>query len=100
MYKITKLDRSTELHESLHWCKYQEKNDIMVSCDADEGEVVLSLDQSAFYNVNFKPVIHENFEMVMVEEMRWYPIVDNLDVQTAESYLDHEFRISNIELGL
>ena len=100
MFKITKSDKSTELHESLRWCKYQEKNDIMISCDESEGEAILSLDQSVFYNVNFKPVIHENFEMVTVEEMRWYPIVDNLDVQTAESYLDHEFRISNIELGV
>lgn len=80
MYKITKSDGSIELHENLRWCKYQEKNDILISCDIDDGEAILSLDQSVCYNVNFKPVIHENFEIVTVEEMRWYPIVTEQDL--------------------
>lgn len=82
MYKITKFDGSTEFHESLHWCKYQEKNDVMISCAADEGEVILSLDQSVFYNVNFKPAVHDDLEVVMVEEMRWYPIVTEQELNT------------------
>lgn len=99
MYKITKSDKTTELHESLHWCKHQEKNDIMISCDESEGEVILSLDQSVFYNVNFKPVIHERFEMVTVEEMRWYPIVteQNLNAKLAVVELVEQQQIDKLD---
>lgn len=104
MYKITKSDGTIELHENLKWCKYQENNDIYILCDLEEGEAILSLDQSVFYNVNFKPVIHENFELVVVEELRWYPIVTeqelNAKLAMAELVEQQIFDKTNTQLAL
>lgn len=79
MYKIIKNDGTELIVDKLKWVKHQTKNDLMILCDESEGDAILSPDQSEIYNVNGKFPI-KDFEVASVEELNWYPIVTEQDL--------------------
>ena len=102
MYQIVKDGKVIELQEKLSWVKYQAKNDIVISCNEEEGQGILCgayitdengksvwNENAVIYSVVGKPQF-KDCEFVTANELKWYPIstkqradIDYLSVMTG-----------------
>ena len=86
MYQIIKNSEVVELQEKLSWVMFQAKNDIMVSCNEEDGQGVLCgsnvADEegvsawqanSIVYSVVGKPQC-KDLDYVEIQDIKWYPI--------------------------
>lgn len=87
MYQIIKNGGVIELQETLSWVKHQAKNDIVISCDEEDGQAILCgayitdetgksvwAENSVIYSVVGKPQF-KDYEFVTANELKWYPIL-------------------------
>lgn len=86
MYQIIKNGEAIDLQEKLSWVKYQVKNDIVISCNEEDGQGILCggyvidengntvwQENSVIYSVVGKPQCID-YEYVEINEMKWYAV--------------------------
>ena len=84
MYRVIKSDNTTELLSQLQYV-YKQKNGVIVRCDKDKAQGIISKDNSTIYSFNDTP-LSNSYEMVSVEE------IDNVEFMLQQQ--------TNIELAL
>lgn len=94
MYEIIKNGEVIELQEKLDWVRLEKKNDIMVSCNEEDGQAILSKDKSTIYAIVSKPQV-KDFEIVEINEIKWYTVSEQ---QRAD--IDFIAVMTDIDLGV
>ncbi len=130
MYKIIKNDILIEYQEKLHWVKYQERNNLLISCNENEGQAILAgsyvdnpenpgeqiwSNNSAVYRTAHKPSIgyfaeHDIVSVKYVSAKDIYE--DNIqqgielsereinEIEQGQEISDHEIRLLELEASL
>lgn len=86
MYKITvESEKLIYYQEKLQYVKYQEKNDIMLLCNKDEAQGILSKDGSQIYQFNESDQLKEKYPICIIEEVSQDDRFDQVEKQAAET---------------
>lgn len=101
-YKVIKNNKVIDVLERLIFLKYQKKHDIMLYCNGDEAQAILSSDGSTIWHeetLNKIPV--DRYETVRVEEIDYheYRQLRLLHLCTVEEILE-EYTLSLINDGI
>jgi len=101
-YKVMKNNKVIDVLDKLIYVKYQPKHKIMVLCDINDAQAILSSDKKTIwhevtlYNV---PVSgYDTVELVEIDEYEFKQL-RMLNMKTPESIID-EYNLLLIEMGI
>lgn len=101
-YKVMKNNKVIDVLDHLTYLKYQPKHEIMVLCDENEAQAILSSDKNmiwheiTLYNV---PVSgYDTVELVEIDEHE-YKQLRVLNMKSPESIID-EYNLLLLEMGV
>lgn len=87
MYKITVPTLNLVYYqENLAYVKYQKENDIMLMCNKEEAQGILSKDYSVIYQFREEDVLKEKYHVCKIEEISFDEMMNEMDL-----------RLSNVE---
>lgn len=101
-YKVMKNNKVIDVLDHLTYLKYQPKHEIMVLCDENEAQAILSSDKNmiwheiTLYNV---PVSgYDTVELVEIDEYEYKQLMV-LNMKSPESIID-EYNLLLLEMGV
>lgn len=101
-YKLlNKQGKVVDVLDNLVYLKYQKKHDIMVRCDINEAQAILSSDQNYIYHIDALYDAPEKYETVTLVEIgkKEYDQLRALNLMTPQDIID-EYTLSLIEEGV
>lgn len=101
-YKLlNKQGKVVDVLDNLVYLKYQKKHDIMVHCDINEAQAILSSDQNYIYHIDTLYDAPEKYETVALVEIgkKEYDQLRALNLMTPQDIID-EYTLSLIEEGV
>lgn len=101
-YKVIRNKKIIDVLDTLTYVKYQLKHEVMLLCDEDEAEGILSSDKHTAYHIaNLNSFPTDDFLTVSIEEITKHEY-ENLKVKhcmSAEEIIDN-YTASLLELGV
>lgn len=101
-YKVIKNNRIIDVLDQLIYMKYQPKHDVMVLCNENEAQAILSSDKnSIWHEVTLYQIPTEGYDTVRIEEIDEYEYkrLKMLNLESPEAIID-SFVLSLIEEGI
>ena len=103
-YKVIKNGKVIDILQNLLYVKYQQKHNMLVSCDQSKAQGIVSSDGQHVWHVNWLYCFPENFkeyETVILQEIEEdeYKQLRALNMKTPEEIID-EYTLLLIERGL
>lgn len=101
-YKVIKNNRVIDVLDQLIYMKYQPKHDVMVLCNENEAQAILSSDKnSIWHEVTLYQIPTEGYDTVRIEEIDEYEYkrLKMLNLESPEAIID-SFVLSLIEEGI
>ena len=103
-YKVIKNDKIIDVLDKLVFLKYQPKHKIMVLCDENEAQAILSSDKNTIWHEEtlYKtPVEAGHYDAVRLEEIDKYEHdqLRVLNMRSPESIID-EYNLLLLEMGV
>ena len=86
MYKVTVPDKGISYYqETLSYVKYQEKNDLMLLCEREEAQGIVSRDGSTIYQINMEDQLKEDYLTCTIEEVQLSDTINSINQNTIEN---------------
>lgn len=100
-YKVMQNGNVVDVLDRLVFLKYQSKHNIMVHCDIDEAQAILSSDQNAIWHVDTLYKAPEEYDTVSLVEITKteYGQLKALNGKTPQEIID-TYTLSLLESGL
>lgn len=101
-YKVIKNNRVIDVLDQLIYMKYQPRHDVMVLCNENEAQAILSSDKnSIWHEVTLYQIPTEGYDTVRIEEIdeNEYKRLKMLNLESPEAIID-AFVLSLIEGGI
>lgn len=101
-YKVIKNNKVIDVLDHLTYLKWQQKNKIMLLCDLDEAQAILSSDGNTVWHVEgFYDLPCEKYDTVKLVEIDEYEYkqLKVLNMKTPEAIID-EYNLLLLELGV
>lgn len=98
---INKNGKVVDVLDELVYLKYQQKHDIMVHCDINDAQAILSSDQNYIYHVDtlYKaPAKYETVSLVEIDQKE-YDQLRALNLMSPQDIID-AYTLSLIEEGV
>ena len=103
-FKVIKNGKIIDVLDQLIYLKYQPKHNLMILCDINEAQAILSSDKNTIwhektlYNI---PVYAEDYETVEIQPISQYEYkqLKVLNMKSPESIID-EYNLLLLELGV
>lgn len=100
-YKVIHKGNVVDVLDKLTFLKYQRKHNIMVHCDIDEAQAILSSDQNTIWHVDtlYKaPDIYDTVSLIEITKTE-YEQLKALNGKTPQEIID-AYTLSLLESGL
>lgn len=103
-YKVIKNNKVIDVLDNLIYLKWQDKHKIMVLCDENEAQAILSSDKNTIwhektlYNIPVYAQCYDTVELVEVDKFE-YEQLRVLNMRTPESIID-EYNLLLLEMGV
>lgn len=101
-YKVIKNNKIIDILDKLVFLKYQPKHKIMVLCDENEAQAILSSDkETIWHEETLYKVPIDGFDTVRLEEIDEYEYkqLRVLNMKSPEAILD-EYNLLLLEMGI
>ena len=101
-YKVLKNDKVIDVLDNLIYLKWQDKHKIMVLCDINEAQAILSSDKNTIWHEEtLYNIPADGYDTVRIEEIDQYEYkqLSMLNLQTPQEIID-AFLLDLIENGV
>ena len=100
-YKVMQNGNVVDVLDRLVFLKYQPKHNIMIHCDINEAQAILSSDQNTIWHVDTLYKAPEEYDTVSLEEITKteYEQLKALNGKTPQEIID-AYTLSLLESGL
>ena len=86
MYKVTVPSLGISYYqEVLSYVKYQGKNDLMLLCEREEAQGIVSRDGSTIYKFNEEDQLKETYPTCTIEEVQVSDTINTINQNTIEN---------------
>ena len=86
MYKVTVPSLGISYYqEVLSYVKYQGKNDLMLLCEREEAQGIVSRDGSTIYKFNEEDQLKEEYLTCTIEEVQVSDTINSINQNTIEN---------------
>ena len=86
MYKVTVPSLGISYYqEVLSYVKYQGKNDLMLLCEREEAQGIVSIDGSTIYQFNREDQLKEEYLTCTIEEVQVSDTINSINQNTIEN---------------
>ena len=86
MYKITVPSLGLLYYQDMvSYVKYQEKNNLMLLCNKEEAQGIVSIDGSTIYQFNSEDQLKETYDICTIEEVQVSDTINTINQNTIEN---------------
>ena len=86
MYKITVPSLGLLYYQDqVSYVKYQEKNNLMLLCNKEEAQGIVSIDGSTIYQFNREDQLKETYPTCTIEEVQVSDTINSINQNTIEN---------------